>query len=96
MVVWNQKLLKARLSMKEFSNYKFFGYSDSLIEKVIDGAMKKDEASLRKKVRQASTVSNTLSSNIAELDGLLEATFELRSYPKATRLRLNKISNEIK
>ena len=82
--------------MKEFSNYKFFGYSDSLIEKVIDGAMKKDEASLRKKVRQASTVSNTLSSNIAELDGLLEATFELRSYPKATRLRLNKISNEIK
>ena len=94
--LWDQKLLEARLSMKEFSNDNFFGYSDSSIDEVIDGAMKEDEASLQKKVQQASIFSNTLSSNIAELDGLLEATFELRSYPKATRLRLNEISNEIK
>jgi hypothetical protein len=94
--LWDKKLIGARLSMTEFSNDKFFGYSDSSIEKVIDGAMKEDEAPLRKKVRQASIFSNDLSSNIDELDCLLKATINLRSYSEATRLRLNEISEEIK
>ena len=94
--LWKQKLLEARLSMKEFSNDKFFGYSDSLIEKVIDGAMKEDKAPLQKKVQQASNFSNDLSKNIDEIDCLLKDTINLRGYPEATRLSLNAISDEIK
>jgi len=67
-----------------------------LIDKVIDEAMKEEEASLRKKVRHASIFSNNLSSDIAKLDCLLKDTIELRSYPEATRLHLNSISDEMK
>jgi len=93
---WNQKLHEARICIQDFSKDKFFCNSDSLIDKVIDGAMKEDEAPLQKKVRQASIFSNNLSSNIDKLDCLLKATIKLRSYPEATRLRLNAISDEIK
>jgi hypothetical protein len=93
---WKKKFIEAKLSMEVFSNDKFFGYSDSEIQKVIDGAMKEDKAPLQKKVQQASNFSNDLSKNIDEIDCLLKDTINLRGYPEATRLSLNAISDEIK
>ena len=92
---WEQKLHESKTSTQVFLNDKVFAYPASSIDKVIGKAMLED-ASLLKKVRLASIFSNNLSSDIAYLGRLLKDTIELRSYPEATRVHLNAISDEIK
>ena len=87
--IWEKILHETNSYIQDFSNTIFSPYPDSSIDNDIGEAMLED-SSLRKKVRLASIFSNNLSSDIANLNGLLNDTIELRSYPEAARVQYHR------